>query len=145
MRRRRRRRWRWRRWRRTPTSWSNGNIRSQKSAKFKLCAKWIPCTPRLFPFSPSPPQYIYQDSLVARSSCCLLNSAGLNWLMVRLGSVTCTVHSISAQPSLEGIKVRKAKEYLMALLLFPPPSIFLHFSRIIYLCDNSNDFYVFIS
>ena len=44
--------------------------------------------------------------------CCLLNSAGLNWLMVRLGSETCTVYSISAQPSLEGIKVTKAKEYL---------------------------------
>ena len=44
----------------------------------------------------------------------LLFSDQLNWFMGHLGRVSCTIHSISAQASQEGIKCTKAEQQLRA-------------------------------
>ena len=44
-------------------------------------------------------------------------SAFLNWFIGRLARTTCTVHSISARISQEGVKCTKAEEYLAKVLL----------------------------
>ena len=52
--------------------------------------------------SENAPSKVYILEQLNLRACCLLCQTGINWIMGRLGKAN--VHSISAQPSQEGIK-----------------------------------------